>query len=32
MLQQVSEPLRPGDGSGPGSGGKLLWIDLPGEF
>ena len=32
MLQQVSEPLRPGDGCCLGSGDKLLWIDPLGEF
>jgi len=32
MLQQVSEPLRPGDGCCPGSGGKFLRIDPLGEF
>ena len=32
MLQQVAEPLRPGDRRRPGSGGKFLWIDPLGEF
>jgi hypothetical protein len=32
MLQQVSEPLRPGDRCCPGSGGKFFWIDPLGAF